>query len=112
VLPKANRITRPEDFREVSRRARRSSGQLMLVQVLVRNDAGPSRAGFVVSKSVGGAVQRNRIRRQLQASFADQLGEFESGRDVLVRALPTAEGSSWSQLNGELGELLARSTRS
>jgi ribonuclease P protein component len=112
VLPKANRITRPEDFREVSRRARRSSGQLMLVQVLVRHDGGPSRAGFVVSKSVGGAVRRNRVRRQLRASFAGQLRGFAVGRDVLVRALPSAESATWAQLNGELGDLMARSTRS
>lgn len=37
-----------------------------VVQERQRGDAGPARVGFTVSKKVGGAVERNRVRRQLR----------------------------------------------
>ncbi len=38
-----------------------------IVQERRRGDAGPARIGFTVSRKVGGAVERNRLRRQLRA---------------------------------------------
>ncbi len=37
-----------------------------VVQQLRREDSGPARVGFTVSRKVGGAVERNRVRRQLR----------------------------------------------
>ena len=52
-----------------------------------------SRVGFVVSKSVGGAVVRNRVKRRLRHLAAQQLVSTPVARDVVVRALPAAAGS-------------------
>ncbi len=49
-----------------------------------------TRAGFVVSKAVGGAVTRNRVKRRLRHMVAAQLASGTSGVDVVVRALPAA----------------------
>ncbi|SER38337.1 ribonuclease P protein component [Microlunatus flavus] len=49
-----------------------------------------SRVGFVVSKAVGGAVVRNRVKRRLRHLVAAELGATTSPRDVVVRALPGA----------------------
>lgn len=49
-----------------------------------------SRAGFIVSKAVGKAVTRNRVKRQLRHLAAAALPSATSGVDVVVRALPSA----------------------
>ena len=52
-----------------------------------------SRAGFIVSKAVGNAVTRNRVKRQLRHQMAVELGQTPSVVDVVVRALPEAASS-------------------
>lgn len=53
----------------------------------------PSRVGFVVSKAVGNAVTRNRVKRRLRHLVAEQLRTTEASVSVVVRALPPAAGS-------------------
>lgn len=50
----------------------------------------PSRAGFVVSRAVGGAVVRNRVKRRLRHLAAARLEGLAFPVDVVVRALPAA----------------------
>jgi ribonuclease P protein component len=49
-----------------------------------------SRAGLVVSKKVGGAVIRNRVKRRLRHLLASELGQANHV-DVVVRAFPGAD---------------------
>ena len=53
-------------------------------------DAGPSQIGFVVGKTVGNAVTRNRVRRRLRHLAAAQLAVTPEPVSVVVRALPRA----------------------
>lgn len=53
-----------------------------------------SRAGFVVSRAVGNAVTRNRVKRQLRHLVAHAFRTGTTGVDVVVRALPGAGGGS------------------
>lgn len=54
------------------------------------NGSDVSRAGFIVSKAVGKAVTRNRVKRQLRHVAAAALASAGAGVDVVVRALPSA----------------------
>lgn len=56
-----------------------------------RTDLPPSRAGFIVSKAVGKAVVRNRVKRRLRHLAAAALPSAPFGVDVVVRALPGAD---------------------
>jgi ribonuclease P protein component len=51
---------------------------------------GGVRVGFVVARSVGNAVTRNRVRRRLQHLAAAQLEGTPAGIDLVIRALPRA----------------------
>ena len=53
-------------------------------------DAEPVRVGFVVGKTVGNAVTRNRVRRRLRHLAAAQLASTPPAVRVVVRALPRA----------------------
>ncbi|GIG89078.1 ribonuclease P protein component [Plantactinospora endophytica] len=62
----------------------------------------PARAGFVVSKAVGGAVVRNRVRRRLRHLVRDRLPALPPGTTLVVRALPGAADASYARLGTDL----------
>lgn len=89
MLPAQARLRRPADFRAVLRGGVRVGRDTLVVHA-VRTPSPPSRAGFVVSKAVGGAVVRNRVKRRLRHLTADALASSPHPVDVVVRALPDA----------------------
>lgn len=95
------------DFKLAVRRGRRAATP-MLVTHVVDGSGDQTSVGFVVSKAVGGAVVRNRVKRRLRHLMVDRLAAV-SGRDVVVRALPAAAGASSAQLAVDLDRALAKS---
>jgi ribonuclease P protein component len=71
-------------------------------------EVGGSRAGFVVSKAVGGAVVRNTVTRRLRALVRDRIGQLPAGSALVVRALPPAATASSAELGVELDACLAK----
>lgn len=106
MLPGPRRLTKPADFGVTVRHGSRAATPTVVVHVRRITDQNPpdaSRVGFVVSKKVGGAVTRNRVKRRLR-HLADTLPTPFSA-DVVVRALPDAASSA------ELAEHLANAWR-
>ena len=71
----------------------------------------PAQVGFVVSKAVGNAVIRNRVKRRLRHLTREHLPALEGlpGRAVLVvRALPAAAEASYATLGADLRRRLTR----
>jgi ribonuclease P protein component len=66
-----------------------------------------ARAGFVVSRAVGGAVVRNKVRRRLRHLVRERLAELRAGTTLVVRALPGAATASYRQLGLDLDGALA-----
>jgi ribonuclease P protein component len=69
---------------------------------------GPAQVGFVVTRAVGGAVLRNRVRRRLRHLVRERLPELPAGSLLVVRALPAATGASYGELREDLGRCLHR----
>lgn len=85
----------------------------MVTYLLAGDDAAggagaPARAGFVVSKAVGNAVYRNRVRRRLRHLVAARLEVLPAGSTLVVRALPAAAGWSSTALGRDLDACLRR----
>ena len=106
MLPRANRVVRAEDFRTVVRRGRRSSSPLAVYYRLERDAADPLRFGFIVSRAVGGAVERNLIRRRLRAVGRQFVDAGAQGSDVVVRALPGSAQQDWASLSADMHDAL------
>jgi len=75
----------------------------------MRTDGATTRIGFSTPRSLGGAVQRNRVRRRLRELVRERYGELGTGWDLLVIARPSAAQASFADLREALGTLIARS---
>jgi ribonuclease P protein component len=74
---------------------------------------GPAAVGFTVSKAVGAAVVRNRVKRRLRHLTREHLPTLEAlpGRAALVvRAQPAAASASYAELGADLTRCLQRVT--
>ena len=109
MLARANRVVRPSDFRTIVRAGRRIGAPHLVVYVLERGAGGPGRFGFIVGKNVGGAVQRNLVRRRLRECGRAAIRSTSLSADVVVRALPGSADVSWATLHGEVAGAIDRS---
>ena len=71
-----------------------------------RTDRAP-RVAYGVGRAVGGAVERNRVRRRLRAAVTSHRSQLEPGRAYLLGASPAAAGMSFAELEAAVGQLLA-----
>ncbi len=106
MLRKANRLVRPEDFRTVVRRGRRSTSPLAVYYRLDRDAVDPVRFGFIVSRAVGGAVERNLMRRRMRAVGRQFVEAGTRGSDIVVRALPGSAQRDWASLSADMHDAL------
>jgi ribonuclease P protein component len=107
VLPAESRMRRRSDFTAAVRRGSRSGRKLLTGHLLVpaAGAAGedcPPRAGFVVSRAVGNAVVRNRVRRRLRVLVREYLSSLPGGSLLVVRAHPQAATANQADLAAEL----------
>jgi ribonuclease P protein component len=70
----------------------------------------PPRVGFVVSRAVGGAVIRNRVKRRLRHLVRERIAALPDGAMLVVRALPAAADRTYLELGADLDAALARAT--
>ena len=102
MLAQANRVTRPDDFRQAVRRGRRASTASTVLYALSTENDRAGRFGFIVAKSAGGAVVRNRIRRRLRAASFELLDTVPAGTDIVVRGLAGTDALAWDALVADL----------
>ena len=121
MLPSTSRLRRSQDFAETVRRGTRAGRTLLVVHLDVTHGAdataptsrpGPDpRAGFVVSKAVGGSVVRHQVVRRLRHVVRDRLTTLPAGSRLVVRALPPAATATSAELAADLDAGLAKALR-
>jgi len=115
VLPRESRMRRPEDFRLVMRTGRRAGGPLLSANVVFPAEgvrpSDPAKVGFVVSRAVGSAVVRNRVKRRLRELMRRRLASLPEGCLLVVRAHPAAAGARQADLAADLDLAIGRLLR-
>jgi ribonuclease P protein component len=98
--PRPKRLSRSRDFDLVYRRGSSVATRFLVLYRFPREDGiGDTRLGLAVPKSVGGAVTRNRLKRQLRDAWAG--AEAPEGSDYVLIARPgladsvEARGFAW-----------------
>ena len=96
TFSKRDRILRPGEFRELYREGTRYSvGEFLL---FVKNGyEGPPRLGLSVSRRIGTATIRNRIKRYVREVFRTHKGELKCGTKMIVVARPGSDQLNFAQ---------------
>ena len=106
-MPAFPTLRRRADFEAVARDGRVSAGRLLVLRA--RRTEGPiTRIGLATPASLGGAVERNRVRRRLRALVRARYGEMGAGWDLLVITKPDARSATFAELGAALDTVLSR----
>ena len=108
------RLSRSGDFERAYRDGSSQANRHLILYVFPRadgDDAGVTRLGVSVGRKVGGAVERNRVKRALRECFWGLAGEQRPDQDIVIVARPGVqellEPADGPGLCGSLEELLA-----
>jgi ribonuclease P protein component len=85
-----HRLSRSAEFERVYRHGRSSSNRHLVLYSFPNPGTQRPRLGLSVSRKVGGAVERNKVKRLLREAFARIADELSDGQDLVVVARPQA----------------------
>jgi ribonuclease P protein component len=107
------RLSRSAEFERVYRHGRSCANRHLVLYSFPNPATERPRLGLSVSRKVGGAVERNLVKRLLREAFHGVEGELGDGQDVVLVARPPvselAEREGLEGVGAALGELLERS---
>ena len=119
MLSAAHRLRDSASFRTAVRQGRRAGSRTLVVHLFAPGPGpsvaregdvtpGPVRVGFVVSKAVGNAAIRNRVKRRLRHLAREHVSSLPGSAVLVVRALPPAADASYPELGDDLTRCLGR----
>ena len=110
-LPRGERLRKRAGFQAVQGKGRKLHTESFLVFVLPQKLQSPQRTtrlGITVSKKVGGAVQRNRVKRLVREAFRRRKALFPQGLDLVFVAKRSAVEAEFDQVVREIEKLCSR----
>jgi len=108
-LASPGRLTRRAEFLRAAAKGRKAPMRGVVLQALPRDDQGPARLGFTVTRKIGNAVIRNRTRRRLKEAARLVLAERTvSGVDLVLVGRAATRGRDFADLKDDLRRALAK----
>ncbi|ASS73553.1 ribonuclease P protein component [Tumebacillus algifaecis] len=90
MLQKEHRLTDKRDFQRVFHHGQSFANRYLVIYFLKNRNSDTFRVGFSVSKKVGKAVTRNRVKRLLREAFRSSRDQIKEAYDLVVIARPSA----------------------
>jgi ribonuclease P protein component len=101
------RLRHHSDFQRV-RREGRSYASPLLALAFLQNELEYSRFGFVVSKRLGKATQRNKIKRRMREAVRRRMAYMKPGFDLVVIGRQPIRQASYAEIEHSLEQLLKK----
>lgn len=105
TLPKSERLRTKRDFVTIFRENNQIDGKNMLLLVRGKSQSG-RRVAFIVSKKIGNAVKRNRIKRLLRESYRTHKYKINEKTDLIFIAKPRISEANSRNIDIEVLNLL------
>ncbi|OFV96775.1 MAG: ribonuclease P protein component [Acidobacteria bacterium RIFCSPLOWO2_02_FULL_61_28] len=96
-LPKSARLLRTADYRKVYAEGRRRNLGLLVGFARINGERA-SRIGLTVSRAMGGAVERNRLKRRLREAVRKHRAELGPGWDIILQPRTAAKTVPFAEL--------------
>jgi ribonuclease P protein component len=105
----AGRLKRRAEFLRVAAKGRKAATHGLVLQALNREDQGPLRLGFTVTKKIGNAVVRNRARRRLkEAARLELAGQQITGVDLVLIGREATRARKFPELRDDIRRALRK----
>ena len=96
-----NSLTKNYEFRRVYKKGKSAASKCVVVYC-IRNNISENRLGITVSTKLGGAVQRNRIRRRLKEVYRLNEQSMRKGYDIVFVARLRSRYAGWDELESSV----------
>jgi ribonuclease P protein component len=106
-FPKGSRLLKHADFQMVYQEGKRHFSGNVAAFYRERSDQAGPRVGFTVGKVLGGAVERNRIRRRMRSAVRGRLAQLSRPLDVVLHPRKSVLDMDFSRLDAEIEQLFA-----
>ncbi|WP_425449237.1 ribonuclease P protein component [Dethiothermospora halolimnae] len=100
-MDKKRKLRSNNDFRNVYNN-RKSFANKYLVMFFKKNNYGFNRVGFSVSKKIGKAVVRNKVKRRIKESYRNNDDRIKQGYDIIYLSRVRAKDATYKQIESAL----------
>ena len=104
-FPKRERLLNRKDFVNLNRLGNRYHTKHFLV-IVKENKTGINRLGITVTKKIGNAVKRNRVKRLAREFFRLNKHHFSKGCDIVIIGKKNSFLLNYTDIKEELGEII------
>jgi ribonuclease P protein component len=109
---RSGRLSRSAEFDRVYRQGRSVANRYLVLYAFPRGGEESPRVGLSVGRKVGGAVERNQLKRLLREACTRQSDALPAGHDIVIVARPPArelgEAEGLGGVDAALAELVAK----
>ena len=110
TFPKSKRLRRASEFARMRAGAQMYRGTLMAIGVTDDAETAGFRAGFITSRKIGNAVERNRVRRRLREIVRKNQAALRENLWLITIAHPAAGRATYRALEDEWLRLARRAS--
>ncbi|WP_461201464.1 ribonuclease P protein component [Anoxybacillus sp. TBDG-1] len=107
-MKKKYRIKKNDEFQEVFKRGTSVANRQFVLYVLDKPEQSYFRIGLSVSKKIGKAVVRNRVKRYIRQVFHKELGRIDAGKDYVIIARVSVATMGYEEVKKSLLHVLRR----
>ncbi|MFC0186655.1 ribonuclease P protein component [Fictibacillus aquaticus] len=107
-MKKQQRIKKNDEFQEVFKKGKSTANRQFVIYVLKREGQSEFRVGLSVSKKVGNAVTRNRIKRMIKEMLLKHKDQIHQGADYVIIARMPAADMDFHEIEKSLQHVMGR----